>query len=144
MESVSEIIKFPFLSTEETENEVKLLSKDSANPAKIADAKSGLWHKLWHDGARDWAGSWSEGDVIGLAANVDIGKVAVAKNGCWSGEGLGVVFEDAKIMSGVYPALSVTKGELRYCFSAPFSFGPPEPNVWQPEAASLVAARAEQ
>ncbi len=30
-----------------------------------------------------WPCSWAVGDVIGLAANLDLGKIAVSKNGSW-------------------------------------------------------------
>ena len=72
------------------------------------------------------------GDIIGLAANVDSGKMAVSKNGSWSGDGFGVVFEDAKIKAGVYPALTAQGGVLRYQTFAPFRFAPPSasPELW--------------
>ena len=49
---------------------------------------------------------WTNGDVLGLAANVDEGSIAVSINGDWEGEACGIAFEDDKIKDGVYPCLS--------------------------------------
>ena len=69
--------------------------------------------------------------VIGLAADLDAGKVAVAKNGSWDAEGCGVMLEGEVFKVAVYPAISAGGGsEVRYCFAAPFKHGPPEPKVW--------------
>ena len=94
-------------------------------------AVDGQGSKLYHDGDRDWAGSWAKGDVIGLAASVEAGKVAVSKNGSWMDAGCGVVFEDEKIKAGVYPALTAVEGALRYRLVAPFRFEPPPREVWR-------------
>ena len=86
--------------------------------------------KRWHVGEQDWVCAWSEGDVIGLAANVDTGQIAVSKNGSWTATGCGVVFEGDGIQGGVYPALSAQGGKLCYRFGAPFQFAPPPSEVW--------------
>ena len=82
-----------------------------------------------------WACTWAVGDTIGLAANVDLGKIAVSKNGSWTGEGNGIVFTDAAIKQGVYPALTASKLKLRCAFSAAdFKYAPPPGDVWQSAA----------
>ena len=90
---------------------------------------------LWHQFAKKASPlAWSKGDVIGLAVDVDAGKMAVSKNGSWSDAGCGVVFVDDKIRAGVYPTLAANKGKLRHRFAAPFQFGPPPPEVWEGRA----------
>ena len=37
----------------------------------------------YNNGLLSWPGSWKVGDIIGLAANVDLGMIAVSKNGKW-------------------------------------------------------------
>ena len=79
----------------------------------------------------DWPGDWDVGDVIGFAANVDAGKMAVSKNGSWSDEGYGVVLEGDALKVAVYPAITMSSGEIRYCLVAPFKYGPPAPELWE-------------
>jgi hypothetical protein len=82
---------------------------------------------LWTNGKRPWSVSWAEGDVVGLAANPDCGKIAVSLNGEWTG----VVFNDAHIRGGVYPAFSCdAPGKVRYRLQPPFRFAPPEATIW--------------
>jgi len=97
----------------------------------------GRRHCKWHKGNSTWNTSgWSDGDVLGLAVNVDLGKIAIAKNGSWTdtGGGCGVVFEDEKIKSGVYPSLTGGGLEISYNFDGkthgPFKHGPPPSEVW--------------
>ena len=87
----------------------------------------------WHTGQARWACKpWAAGDVIGLAANVGLGKVAVSRNGDWSERGCGVVFSDRAIRSGVYPALSIQQMPLRYAFAADgLRHAPPPAQVWE-------------
>ena len=86
----------------------------------------------WFGGAGStWACEWAAGDVVGFAANIDAGKMAVAKNGSWTGHGCGVVFQDVDLKVGVYPAMAVAKGEVRYHLTAPFRHGPPRAEVWE-------------
>ena len=56
--------------------------------------------------------------------------MAVSKNGSWSGEGCGVVLEGDAYKVGVYPAITMTKGQVRHCMVAPFKYGPPNAAVW--------------
>ena len=99
----------------------------------------------WFDGDSPWDCEWSVGDVVGLAANVDFGKIAVSKNGKWSDEACGVVFEDEKIKSGVFPCLTAAEFKLRYAFKE-HTYDPPQAAIWalppiEAEAARLETAR---
>lgn len=87
----------------------------------------------------DWpCAKWVSGDVIGLAANVDTGQIAVSINGNWSQKAAcGVVFQDYKIKRGVYPCLSCAccgiDGSVSFtlrCSFKDFKYAPPDPDVW--------------
>lgn len=58
-------------------------------------------------------------DVIGFAVDVDIGKIAISKNGNWSKEaGCGVVFDNCSSMEaagseGIHPGLSCNGMKVR-------------------------------
>ena len=116
-----------------------------ATPAFVTgdDAHSwgldGIRKCKWSGKSSPWACEWKVGDTIGLAANVDLGKIAVSKNGSWIGEENGVVFTDAAIKQGVYPALSASKFKLRCAFSATdFKYAPPPGDVWQSAAEVVI------
>ena len=47
---------------------------------------------------------YAVGDVVGRAANVSLGRIAVGKNGDWEAAGCGVVFASERIATGVYAA----------------------------------------
>ena len=73
--------------------------------------------KLWHAGPVEWPCVWQEGDVIGLAANMETGQIAATKNGVWREEGCGIVFQDERIKTGVYPCLTAGGGfQVKYRF----------------------------
>merc|ERR1711904_59930 len=92
----------------------------------------GVRKSKWFDGPADWKCEWKVGDVIGLAANMDKGKIAVSKNGSWSREeDLGVVFDNDKIKVGVYPAFTGSGYNLRYSLeSSSCKHAPPGEDVW--------------
>ena len=97
----------------------------------------------WFDGeAAEWPCHWATGDVIGLAANVDAGKIAVSKNGNWYEEACGIVFEDERIKTGVYPCLTGGGYSLRYAFKD-FKHTVPSRSVWSAKAEALAKALAE-
>jgi hypothetical protein len=76
------------------------------NPASWA--VDGARKCAWNNGHHLWpACVWKEGDVIGLAANVDVGKLAMSINGDWAGAGRGVVFKSEAIKKGMFPCSSV-------------------------------------
>merc|ERR1711974_495045 len=54
----------------------------------------------------EWGCSWTQGDTIGLAANMELGKIAISKNGDWMEAPCGVVFHDEKIKAGVFPCFT--------------------------------------
>jgi len=98
-----------------------------------------------HDVAKDWTCSWVVGDVVGLAANVDVGKIAVSKNGCWSDEeGVGVVFHSKSICQGVYPAFYGLGQKLRFNLDGnvhgPFKHEAPMAELWTCHAQRLTSA----
>lgn len=89
----------------------------------------------WHDGNQvEWAGSFEVGNVLGLAANIDKGMIATSKNGDWGGQedGFGVVFTDASIQEGVFPCITCSIFELKYCLDkGSFKYGPPADAIWE-------------
>ena len=95
------------------------------------DARRGL---KWH-GGRDgeWTGSWEVGTVLGFAANIDKGMIAISKDGDWiSQDGFGVVFTDASIQEGVFPCFTGQTSELKYCLDrGSFKYGPPAYAIWE-------------
>ena len=105
---------------------------------KFSWAVDGIRQRLWHGGEQIvWDGLWVEGSVIGLAANIDTGSVAVSKDGVWGGVdgslvGYGVVFRDEAIKQGVYPAISASHHTVRYHFEGDetLKFGPPPSSFW--------------
>jgi nucleoredoxin len=84
----------------------------------------------WHDGDSEWPVEFAVGDVFGLAANIDTGKIAVSKNGDWGRAGCGVVFENEAIKSGVFPCFTAGGFELRYRFKD-FKYARPAADVWK-------------
>jgi DNA polymerase III delta prime subunit len=100
-------------------------------------AVDGYRGQLWHNGteAGEFDSSWDSGDVIGLAVNVEEGKIAVSKNGSWSKEGgYGVVFRSDSIpLKGVYPAFTAGPvNALRYNVAEEhFKHTAPPAEVWQ-------------
>ena len=90
-----------------------------------------LWHQTAGVSAQAWDCEWTVGDVIGLAANVDAGMIAFAKNGDWSVGKRGAVFRDDAIKAGVYPALSASNYSLNCAFAeASWKHCPPPMDVW--------------
>lgn len=96
------------------------------------DGKRELW---WHDGSGEWRCSWTQGDTVGLAANIELGKIAVSKNGNWMEAPCGVVFHDEKIKAGVYPCFTAGGYMIRYNLDGkvhgPFKYAPPPTEIWE-------------
>ena len=108
-------------------------------------AVDGVRRLKWHAGQARWVCKpWGAGDVIGLAANVSLGKVAVARNGEWGERGCGVVFSDRRLRDGVYPALSLQRLPLVYALApTEWKFAPPPAAVWEePKPKSTKPAKA--
>lgn len=102
----------------------------------VDGARQMTWHdtdsargKRGRPAGKTWECSWASGDIIGVAANVDVGKIAVSKNGSWA-RPQGIVFEHKKIQSGVYPCLSARAYKLRYNFEGPFEHSAPDTTIW--------------
>ena len=98
-------------------------------------AVDGYRRQRWHnENDRAFDCDWHVGDVIGLAVDVEAGKIAVSKNGSWSkDDGCGVVFESSSIPgAGVYPAISAsTANKLRYNMKQEHQkYAPPSKETW--------------
>lgn len=98
-------------------------------------ALDGIRGIKWHGGEKGpWNCRWKEGTIIGLAANVDTGMIAVSKDGNWDSdeEDLGVSFRNESIKDGVFPCFTASGYKLRYCFrEEDFKHGPPSDSVWE-------------
>ena len=89
-----------------------------------------------HGESVKWNCAWEAGTVVGLAANIDKGMIAVSKNGKWSSEDeeLGIVFKDDLIKEGVYPCFTATYVRIKYSFDkATMTHEPPPVSIWEPE-----------
>jgi hypothetical protein len=107
-----------------------MLLSDGCGDKPSSWALDGVRCRKWFEGAEsEWPCTWVPGDVIGFAANVDAGKVAVSKNGKWTEEGCGIVLEDDKIKQGVFPCLTGGSYNIRYAFKD-FSHAPPDDDWW--------------
>lgn len=88
----------------------------------------------WYDGSSEWSCTWAVGDIIGFAAHVEFGKIAVSKNGSWSDAPNGVVFENEKVKNGVFPVLTAGGYSVRYNFDGTshghFKHAPPPEHIW--------------
>jgi hypothetical protein len=94
----------------------------------------GVRQEAWHNGeTTEFGCTWSSGDVIGFAANIDTGKIAVSKNGSWSKkDDCGVVFQDESIKEGVYPCFTSYPVTLFYNMKEEdFKFELPPADVWE-------------
>eukprot|EP00586_Coscinodiscus_wailesii_P000291 CAMPEP_0172485390 /NCGR_PEP_ID=MMETSP1066-20121228/13459_1 /TAXON_ID=671091 /ORGANISM="Coscinodiscus wailesii, Strain CCMP2513" /LENGTH=723 /DNA_ID=CAMNT_0013250659 /DNA_START=57 /DNA_END=2228 /DNA_ORIENTATION=+ len=84
----------------------------------------------WHDGEEDWEGKWTKGNIIGLAVNIEKGMMAMSKDGDWTEDAFGVVFQDESIKEGVYPCFTGCM-KVRYCFKKDgFKYSLPDDSVW--------------
>merc|ERR1711963_708896 len=61
----------------------------------------GVGHILWHDGQHAWSGEWTDGDVIGCAADFEKGQLWFGCNGEWS---VAVEGCSSKWTTGIFPA----------------------------------------
>lgn len=88
----------------------------------------------WHEGSVAWPCTWTTGDIIGFAANVDCGRIAVSKNGNWRHGANRVLFDNEKIKCGVFPAFTGNGYNLRYNLDGsshgPFAYAPPPVELW--------------
>jgi len=99
----------------------------------------------WFDGSSPWPCEWLVGDVVGLAANIDVGQIAMSKNGIWSEAPLGVFFTNELIKGGVYPCLTGGQGyKVRYNLNGtshgPYKHDAPPSQLWGSPAGGYPAA----
>jgi len=112
---------------------------------KLSWGFDGVRGCAWSNGSKPWPCEWSVGDVLGFAANIDMGKIAVSKNGIWSESPLGVVFDDDLIKNGVYPCLTGGHGyKVRYNLDGtshgPYKHDAPPSQLWESSAGGYPAA----
>lgn len=112
---------------------------DGVGDDKLSWGFDGTRQLAWFGGDAPWPCQWEKGDVIGFAANIDEGKIAVSKNGSWSDSPLGVVFENSLVKEGVYPCLTAGHGyTVRYNLDGTthgaYKHGPPPSEVWTSSA----------
>jgi ankyrin repeat protein len=84
---------------------------------------------LWHDGSCPWTllehEQWKQGDIIGLACDLECGKILASVSGSWEAP-CGVVFELPDDLTGLHPAFTSRGGKLRYNFGErPFRYEMP-------------------
>jgi ankyrin repeat protein len=80
----------------------------------------------WYDGTDAFPVEWKEGDVIGLACDLDESKMLVSLNGSWDDPN-GIVFELPTELEGLQPAFTSQRGLLSYNFGEQeFKFSPPD------------------
>lgn len=106
-------------------------SGEGVGDDKVSWGFDGTRKLAWFDGETDWAVGWEAGDVIGFAANIDEGKIAVSKNGDWESAPLGVFFTNDAIKAGVFPCMTGGHGyTVRYNLNGsshgPFKHEPPK------------------
>eukprot|EP00543_Licmophora_paradoxa_P003721 CAMPEP_0202455490 /NCGR_PEP_ID=MMETSP1360-20130828/13012_1 /ASSEMBLY_ACC=CAM_ASM_000848 /TAXON_ID=515479 /ORGANISM="Licmophora paradoxa, Strain CCMP2313" /LENGTH=732 /DNA_ID=CAMNT_0049075085 /DNA_START=23 /DNA_END=2221 /DNA_ORIENTATION=+ len=110
-------------------------SADGVGDDEKSWAVDGVRVAKWHGDDIEWesAKEWKVGDVIGFAANIDMGKLAVSINGSWEpANGLGVVFVDDAIKAGVYPCITAGEFKLKYSFEGEnMKYGAPSDGVWE-------------
>jgi len=82
----------------------------------------------WFDGQTNWGKAFepSEGHVLGLAADMENGRILFGLDGDW-GEPMGVAFENLDPDLGVFPAMSCTGLNVSVNFGdRDMKFGPPD------------------
>jgi nucleoredoxin len=111
---------------------------------KLSWGFDGVRQLAWFDGDKSWPCEWQVGDVLGFAAHIDVGKIAVSKNGVWSETPLGVFFSHEIIKSGVYPCLTGGHGyKLRYNLNGTthgnYKYDLPTSQLWDSPAGGYTA-----
>ncbi|CAB9524008.1 Probable nucleoredoxin 1 [Seminavis robusta] len=113
---------------------------DGCGDTKETWGVCGIRQEVWNDGDRksvDFGAKLKKGDVIGLAVNTKLGKIAFSING----SATMIVFQDDIISSkGVFPCISIGESELLLSTSSDkFKHSGPSSEDWskeveQPEA----------
>uniref|UniRef100_A0A7S0NTJ2 B30.2/SPRY domain-containing protein n=1 Tax=Calcidiscus leptoporus TaxID=127549 RepID=A0A7S0NTJ2_9EUKA len=120
-------------ATTEFETGVDMYDGDGVGDCANSWGIDGTRHMRWHEGEEEYDFEWAAGDVIGLAADLARGQMAVSKNGSWSAAGCGALFTDGALKSGVYPVVSGEGGSIKVRLDGEFDFGPPCASVWATE-----------
>jgi len=117
-----------------------ILKQTSSSGKGVGDlekswAIDGSRGNLWSCGEeKAWNCSWVVGDTVGLAVNVNEGKIAASKNGKWSkDDGCGVVFHDEAIKKdqATFPCITGNNLKLRInILPEHLKFSPPSVDVW--------------
>ena len=98
-------------------------------------AVDGFRSLKWHnEDAVNWACTWKDGSVIGLAVNIDVGLMAVSLDGTWESktDGVGHVFQSESIRKGVFPCFTASHCKLRYGFvKEDWRHQPPSADIWK-------------
>eukprot|EP01047_Picozoa_sp_COSAG01_P037242 COSAG01_NODE_2948_length_6807_cov_38.353555_3_plen_886_part_00 len=97
-----------------------------------------------YGGGKDYGQAWQEGDIIGLAANLDTGAISFGLNNSWEPP-MGIAFDGVQASGGIYPALSGgalgrdrfgVDDDAELCVrvnlgSEPWRYGPPPESEWR-------------
>lgn len=80
----------------------------------------------WHGGGVRWGTAWSEGNVIGFAADLEKRTLSFSLNGSFEAP-MGVAFEGVTFLEGIRPCLTLNKScSFRVNFGEePFAHAPP-------------------
>ena len=99
-------------------------------------AGDGVRQQSWHGGeGAGFDAAWATGDVVGVAADLDAGRLHFAVNGAWA-----CAFEGIAVpASGLAPALSGDSGfaATLNLGNAAFAFGPPDESYVSVQSATV-------
>jgi hypothetical protein len=117
---------------------VEGFSSNDVGDDSISWGVNGRFKSKWHNGGKEpWPCTWTEGDVVGLSANIDAGVIAVSKNGDWFDDGGGVVFEHEAIQAGVFPCLTAKGSKFRYAMTD-FQHGAAAEDFWRRRSITAI------
>ena len=93
---------------------VRGASSDGVGDDEHSWAVDGARQLKWHNGKERYECTWKQGDVIGLACDLDAMRVHVSVNGSFAAPN-GVVFELAPedVRDGLFAAITGSSGKLR-------------------------------
>lgn len=112
-------------------------------PCDFLVPKSDMLEKVFriNDEPEKWNCSWKDGTIVGLAANIDTGMIAVLVDGSWDHdkEEVGLAFQNELIKKGVFPCFTAYF-KLRYAFSTEdLKHTPPPDSVWKDPSNKAIA-----
>ncbi|CAE7248179.1 RSPRY1 [Symbiodinium sp. CCMP2592] len=101
-------------------------SKDGVGDDENGWGGDGFRQILWHGGKNTFEQTWKNGDVVGIAADLDAGKLSFTVNGHDKKEH---AFDHGAL--GVFPGLSVSRGQCAFHFaSSTCLYKPSEYDSW--------------